>query len=328
MNENFDDKRKAIIAKHSPLTPEELNAGSFDIEWFRNAYETLGQKRFDMIYDAAKYISDGTKHSRARKYADAVLGKFETAETVKTIADKRNKDLLMAYALIPIKNEDDICNRYLYLQQFLKESKKFGSQRSASEKKAVEIAMQNLSINAGYADVTRLTLRMETKLIDDSRELFEDKEIDGTIFRLAVDDTGKAEIICTKDGKQLKSVPAKLKKNEDVSALTGMVKTLTEQYRRTRVMLERAMEDGTVFTFSELNQLLAHPVVCPIIKKLVLVSGDFVGFLHEKGLSDDTGLIHALEESDEIRIAHPYDLYRKGLWRNYQKYLFHPENQQ
>ena len=31
MNEIFDDKRKAIIAKHTPLTPEELNVGFFDL---------------------------------------------------------------------------------------------------------------------------------------------------------------------------------------------------------------------------------------------------------------------------------------------------------
>ncbi len=322
MNEKFDDKRKAVIAKYTPLTDEELNAGAFDISWFRVAYETLGKKRFDMIYDAAKYISDGAKHSRARKYADAVLGKFETAETVKTIADKRNKDLLMAYALIPIKNEDDICNRYLYLQQFLKESKKFGSQRSASEKKAVEIAMQNLSINAGYADVTRLTLRMETKLIDDSRELFEDKEIDGTIFRLAVDDTGKAEIICTKGGKQLKSVPAKLKKNEYIVRLTETKKKLVEQYRRTRVMFEQAMENCTEFTVEELNILRRNPVVLPIIKNLVFVCGDKLGFLDGNELTDYAGNIVKLSDSDKVIAAHPYAIYKDGHWSDYQRHLF------
>lgn len=322
MNEKFDDKRKAVIAKYTPLTDEELNAGAFDISWFRAAYDTLGKKRFDMIYDAAKYISDGAKHSRARKYADAVLGKFETAETVKTIADKRNKDLLMAYALIPIKNEDDICNRYLYLQQFLKESKKFGSQRSASEKKAVEIAMQNLSINAGYADVTRLTLRMETKLIDDSRELFEDKEIDGTIFRLAVDDTGKAEIICTKDGKQLKSVPAKLKKNEYIVRLTETKKKLVEQYRRTRVMFEQAMENSTEFTVEELNILRRNPVVLPIIKNLVFVCGHKLGFLDGNELTDYAGNIVKLSYSDKVIAAHPYAIYKDGHWSDYQRHLF------
>ena len=59
-------------------------------------------------------------------------------------------------------------------------------------------------------------------------------------------ENGRATLSCTKDGKALKSVPAKLKKNGAVIALADTVKALTEQYKRTRVMLERAMEDGTV----------------------------------------------------------------------------------
>ena len=35
-----------------------------------------------MLYDGAKYISDGQKHSRARKYADAALGRV-TLEQLK-----------------------------------------------------------------------------------------------------------------------------------------------------------------------------------------------------------------------------------------------------
>lgn len=322
MNEKFDDKRKAMIARFTPLSEDELNLGAFDVNWFRSAYESIGEKEFNLIYDAAKYISDGAKHSRARKYADATLGKFDVTETEKTISDKRNKDLLMAYALIPLDGEDDICRRYLYIQRFRKESKQFGSQRVASEGKAVEMALTNLAINAGYSDTMRLTLRMETKVIDDSRALLEEQIIDGVSFKVALDENGKATLACAKDGKPLKSVPAKLKKNETVVVLTDMVKTLTEQYRRTRVMLEKAMEDCTTFTFGELSALSAHPVAYPMLKKLVLISGDAVGFLSEKGLVNDIGTMQNLDDSAEIKIAHPFDLYSKGCWRTYQKYLF------
>lgn len=322
MNEKFDDKRKAMIARFTPLSDDELNLGAFDVNWFRSAYDSIGEKEFDLIYDAAKYISDGAKHSRARKYADATLGKFDVDETEKTVSDKRNKDLLMAYALIPLTGEDDICRRYLYIQRFRKESKQFGSQRVASEGKAVEMALTNLAINAGYSDTMRLTLRMETKVIDDSRALLEEQIIEGVSFKITLDENGKATLACTKDGKTLKSVPAKLKKHETVVTLTDMVKTLTEQYRRTRLMLERAMEDSTTFTFGELSALSAHPVVYPMLKNLVLISGDTVGFLADNGLVNGNGTIQMLGDSAGIKIAHPFDLYSKGCWRDYQKYLF------
>jgi len=141
MKEEFDDKRKAMIARFSHLSADELHLGAFDVNWFRSAYDSIDEEKFNLIYDAAKYISDGAKHSRARKYADATLGKFNADEIEKMISDKRNKDLLMAYALIPLNSEDDILRRYLYIQRFRKESKQFGSQRVESEGKAVEMAL-------------------------------------------------------------------------------------------------------------------------------------------------------------------------------------------
>ncbi|MBR6744691.1 MAG: DUF4132 domain-containing protein [Clostridia bacterium] len=322
MNEQFDDKRKAMIARFTPLSEDELNLGAFDVNWFRSAYASIGEKEFDLIYDAAKYISDGAKHSRARKYADAALGRFEIGETEKTISDKRNKDLLMAYALIPISGEDDICRRYLYLQRFRKESKQFGSQRIASEAKAVEMALTNLAINAGYSDTMRLTLRMETKVIDDSRALLEPQTVEDVTLKIALDENGKATLTASKGGKALKSVPAKIKKHETTVTLTALVKTLTEQYRRTRVMLEQAMEDKTEFTFAELSALSAHPVVYPMLKNLVLVSESTVGFLAEGGLRDSNGALVRMEDGASLRIAHPFDLYERGCWREYQQYLY------
>ncbi|MDE7248963.1 MAG: hypothetical protein K2N82_03570, partial [Lachnospiraceae bacterium] len=75
MNERFDDQKMAMIAKYTPLSREELQDGAFDIDWFQEAYGVLGEKNFELLYKAAKYISDGQKHSRARKYADAAAGK-------------------------------------------------------------------------------------------------------------------------------------------------------------------------------------------------------------------------------------------------------------
>ena len=324
MDEYFDNKKQAVIARYTPLSGEELRAGAFDVEWFKSAYKMLGQKRFDIIYGAAKYISGGTKHSRARKYADAALGKYEPDEIREKIIDKRNKDLLMAYALIPIKNEDDICSRYTYIQQFLKESKKFGAQRSASEKQAVEVALQNLSINAGYADVTRLTLRMETKVIEDCRELFDEKEIEDITVKLAVDDYGKTSVVVTKAGKKLKSVPTKYKKDEYIKKLSDTKKKLTDQYRRTKQMFEQAMEYGEKYTSEELALLKDNPVAYPIIRDLVFAeekSGK-IGFFDNGVLTDHEGKETKLKKKDLLTVAHPYHIYKDGHWSEYQKILF------
>ncbi len=322
MNERFDEQRKAVIARFTPLSEEELNQGAFDVDWFREAFAQLGEKKFDLIYDAAKYISDGSKHTRARKYADAALGRLNVGQTENAIRDKRNKDLLMAYAIIPLTGEDDLIHRYLYLRRFGKESRSFGAQRAASEKKAVETALRNLATNAGYADTMRLTLRMETKLVENNRELFQEKQVGEWTFRLLIDDQGTAGIRCCKDGKLLKSIPAKAKKEPYVLRLQEMKKQLTEQYRRTRRMFEQAMEDGTEFTLEELRQLRENPVVLPIVSRLVFKSGETLGLFRENALWDLAGTV--LEERPEAKIlvAHPLHLYRGGCWHSFQQYLF------
>ena len=322
MNEHFDDVRKAMIAKFTPIPTEELSDGAFDIDWFRESIGVIGEKRFDMIYDAAKYISDGSKHSRARKYADAILGRFDKSEALKQIKDKRNKDSLMAYALLPVKDEDDIFERYMLFKQFKKESSKFGAQRRASESAASDMAMRNLALNAGFSDVTRLTLRMETKLFADIKPLTEPNVMGDVTVRLNVDEDGKAEIICEKGGKALKSVPAKYKKDELNIRMGEVKKQLTEQYRRTRQMLEQAMEDRTIFLAAELDGLKENPVVLPLISRLVFVSGKNLGFFEDMKLIMLGGKSVKLKPESELIVAHPLDLYSAGVWSEYQKMMF------
>lgn len=139
MNERFDDRKKAVIARYTPLSPEELNNGCFDTNWFFEVYGKLGEKNFAKLYKAAKYIADGSKHTRTRKYADAASGKVDRDELEKVIEDKRNKDLLMSYGLIPVKDRQDALHRYGFLQKFLKESRQFGAQRRQSEAQSVRM---------------------------------------------------------------------------------------------------------------------------------------------------------------------------------------------
>lgn len=322
MNESVDEKTTAIIAKYTPISTEDLNVGAFDPEWFKDALQTVGEARFNKIYNAAKYISNGAKHTRARKYADAVRGKLDKAKTAGEITEKRNKDTLMAYALIPLENDEDMVQRYLFIQEFKKQSKKFGSQRRASEGAAVDCALQNLSKNAGFSDVSRLTLRMETKLFESIETMLDWNEIDEIRLKIEIDADGKAEIKCEKGGKALKSIPAKYKKNERVTAFSETKKQLTEQYRRTRQMFEEAMENQTEFTAKELNLLCTNPAVKPIVSRLVYRTEDRLGFLDGDVLRDHSGREIRITEKTNLKIAHPYDIYMDGHWHEYQRYLF------
>ncbi|MDE7310626.1 MAG: DUF4132 domain-containing protein [Eubacterium sp.] len=333
MNERFDDQKAAMIARYTPLSTEELRDGAFDIDWFREAYGMLGEQNFAVLYKAAKYIADGLKHARARKYADAATGKVTLKELREQIAAKRNKDLLMSYGLVPFgkKMEKDLLERYQFIQNFAKEARQFGAQRRASETKAAQMALLNLSMHAGYADVTRLTLNMEGRMAEEFAPMMSWKAVDDVEICLHIDENGKSAVLCRKGEKMLKSVPSRLGKQAYVQQVKEAHKKLKEQYQRAKKLMEESMEDGEGFTAAEAAGLMGNPVVRAILRPLVFAAGKEtdkmeMGFFEaldsSMWLCAYDGKKKKLKADDKIRIAHPLDFYRAGVWHSYQKYLF------
>ena len=327
---DVDKNKEGLIAKYTPISIDDLRDGAFDIDWFKSAYKELGEKKFEMLYDSAKYISDGAKHSRARMFADAVLGNLKLKETEKKIEDKRNKDLVASYSLIPLlkDKQKDALHRYQFLQKFLKDSKQFGAQRRASEAKAVNISLENLSRNMGYSDVTRLIWNMETALINEMKEYFVPKKLDDVDVYIKIDDLGQSEIIYEKAGKELKSLPTKLKKDKYIEAIKEVHKNLKEQYRRSRKMLEEAMEDGIEFYGYEIENLMTNPVIAPILKSLIFKMGNDLGYYVDKKLKSAKKKSVTVKDDSLLKIAHCFDLFESGEWATYQKDIFDRELKQ
>lgn len=322
VNDYFSEEKEAIVARYTPIASQDLKDGAFDKKWFIEAYETLGEKKFKVVYDSAKYIAGGGLHKRSQLFADAALGKLKAEEVKERVKDKRNKDYLLSYGLIPIKDKEDLLERYEYIHQYLKESKQFGAQRKASEKRSVEITLLNLAVNAGYNDVNRLTWNMETAKLQSIKPYLEGLKFEEIELRLVIDELGQADILCIKDGKALKDIPAKFKKHEYVTELKAIKKSLREQYTRARESFEASMVKGEEFSANELNNLCLNPVLSPIIKNLVLISGDKQGYLEEGRLVDFRGNVYKLSPEEPLIFAHPVSLYKAGCWSDYQKDIF------
>jgi hypothetical protein len=322
VNEYFSEEKAAIIARFSPISTEDLKDGAFDQQWFKEAYNTIGEKKFKLVYDSAKYIAGGGLHKRSQLFADATLGKLGVEEVKNRVMDKRNKEYLLTYSLIPVKNKEDVLQRYEYIHQYIKESKKFGAQRQSSEGRSASIALLNLARNAGYSDVNRLTWNMETAKIDSIRPYLEPYKVEDIQLQLVIDELGQADIVCTKDGKILKSIPTKFKKHEYVKEIKVLKKSLKNQYVRAKRSFEASMENGDEFKGSELISLCANPVLAPIIKTLVFKSLDKLGYINEGYLIDYKNESYKLNPEDNVIIAHPVHLYEAGCWSNYQKDIF------
>ena len=261
---------------------------------------------------------------------------MKVKDVEKEISAKRNKDLVASYSLIPLaKNKiKDAVNRYKFLQNFLKESKQFGAQRRASEAKAFEISLENLSRNMGYSDVTRLTWAMESEMMAEMKKYFEPKKIQDYSVCIEIDDLGQSSIKYEKDGKALKSLPTKIKNEKYIEEIKEVHKNLKEQYSRSRKMLEQSMEDGIKFYAYEIKTLSTNPVVAPLIKDLVFKVDDILGYYEDNKLigfdkkAKKVTLIEDIDKDTLLSIAHPFDLFNSKQWPLYQQDILEREVKQ
>ncbi|MBD1909122.1 DUF5724 domain-containing protein [Leptolyngbya sp. FACHB-8] len=316
----------AQISERTPLSAQILVDGAVDVEWFHRLYKLLGADRWNQLYEAAQYASSGAGHQRAKLFADAMLGNLESQNLRDRMTKKRHQDSVRALGLLPLPEENrdrEILNRYQTLQDFLRTSKKFGSQRQASEKLAVSIGMENLARTAGFVDPQRLQWAMEAEAIADLSEQAQTVTVDQVSVSLSITAKGEPEVTITKQGKPLKAIPAKLKKQPEIQALTNRKQEITQQASRIRISLEQAMCRGDRFTAAELVQLAKHPVLFPMLSQLVLIGNTESGYLVEQGtaLRNHSQVVTPIT-STELRIAHPHDLLATQEWHLWQQDCF------
>jgi hypothetical protein len=80
------------------------------------------------------------------------------------------------------------------------------------------------------------------------------------------------------------------------------------------------MINGDDFLASEIDLLMTHPVVAPMLKKLVFISGNQVGFWVNDQLVNTNGETHTIGKT--LRIAHCTDIFGIGEWSLYQHHCF------
>ena len=328
---------RAEIAERTPLSAEDLLDGAVDVEWFRRAYEALGPERWQQIQAAAKYASGGSGHRRAQLFAEALQGRLDREALIRRIREKRHQDSVRALGLLPLaegpSREQDLLERYRVLQEFARSSRQFGARRRESEERAVIIAMQNLARTAGYADPIRLQWAME---VLESQDLAEGKLsiVSGNVeVNLTINEWGKPILVIRQEGKELKNIPSRIRKDPQIAYILTRKRELEQQISRVRMALEQAMIRGDRFTGAELRSMLRHPILASMLTQLVFLvessscgrpASPPLGYPLENGkaLQSYDDRIIPIAETDILRIAHPYDLFTSGEWGYWQRECF------
>ena len=320
VNEGFDDEKIALVSHYSLIPPAEFRAGAFDPAWFKDAYSEIGETNFQKVYDSAKYIAGGNLHKRSRIFADAVRGKFEVPVMESEIRAKRNRDMVLAYSLLPLADPLEALTRYLFIEEYRKESRQFGPMRQQSEGTACDMAVDNLARSFGYDDTGRFQWQMETRDIQTLQDWFSPQSVEDVRIWISVDPTGSPALVVEKQGKVLSAVPSRLKDQPKVREGTAVLKRLRDQYKRARTSFERAMVERNGFRAEELRLLESNPVLGPLLASLVFVAGDALGFWKEGCLAGLQGSID-FDAATTLRIAHPHDFVRTESWSDWQRHI-------
>lgn len=310
------DSWAAMSAERTPLAAEDLIDGAVDVQWFGRAHAALGPERWTVLHKAARHASGGAGHRRAQVYAEAMLGQRDAAELTSRITAKRDQKAVRALGLVPLPGEParrdaEIQRRYTVLREFERGAAAFGSMRQASERTAVRIGVENLARIAGYPDPLRFTWAAEAREAGDLADGPVTIGKGDVTLTLSVDPEGTPGLAVARAGRALKSVPAALRKDPDVTGMQARKTALVKQASRVRASLEGAMMAQDAFTAADLAELRRHPVVAPMLAQLVWVTED-----GKTGRLDDGHL------DGPLRIAHPVDFIADGSWVSWQERLF------
>jgi hypothetical protein len=98
------------------------------------------------------------------------------------------------------------------------------------------------------------------------------------------------------------------------------------QASRVRASLEAAMCRGDSFRGDELRRLLDHPMLAPLLQRLVLLrdGGAGAGYpsVDGRALRNCDGRVTPIRDDDVLRLAHPHDLLAGGEWHAWQHECF------
>ena len=302
------------VSQRTPLDAVDLVGGAADVAWFREMVAELGLDRFRQVLRAAKYASSSGGHKRAELFAAALLDEVDEDELLTRIRTKRHQDSVRALGLLPVPDPAALLARYELLRAFVASDRSSGSQRRASETKAVSVGLENLARTAGFRDPQRLVWAMEAEAVRDLADgpvVARDGDL---VVTLSIDAAGSPELAVERAGRALASVPAKSAKVPAVAELTARASSLRSQARRMRSSLESACVLGESFAPDEVAELLRHPVLAPMLRDLVLVDAE-----GRAGFPVDGATLVAADGSRvaataPLRIAHPVDLLASGDW--------------
>ena len=317
-----------LLHERTPLSAEDGDEGAVDVGWFRRTYAMLGPERWRILAEAAAYGCTRPTARKAFYLSQVLLGKARKRDIVTGVRKRRRRESVRLLGLLPLaggeRRGQDLISRYRILQEYRRYANSLGPMTKEGALRAAAIGLENLARTAGYPDPIRLEWSMGAQAAADLARGPVVQTVDGVTVTLALDSAAQPELTVRREEKVLASIPARLSKHPKIADLVERKADLKRQASRMRASLEAAMCRGDEFTAKEVLHLLEHPLLAPILPRLVLVCDGLLGYpdRDRQAMWHCSGRLRPFRESDRLRLAHPHDFLASREWDEWQHECF------
>ncbi len=323
-----------VLRERTPLSAEERRAGAVDTAWFHRVFEPLGRQRWSALVEAARYGCSDNSHKKAALLSEVLQGRAKKADLVAGIRDRKLKESVRLLGLLPLpegeRHQAELLSRYKVLVEYRRYARGLGPMSREDAVRTAQVGLENLARTAGYPDPLRLEWAMEAAGLADLVAGPVSVTQDGVTITLAIDANAQPELTVRRGDQPLRGIPAAIRKHPKVAALAERRTELKRSASRIKQSLESAMLRGDTFTGTELRQLFSHPLLRPLLERLVLLGEGIAGFPTAQGqaLEGHDGKLEPIKPDEKLRLAHPHDLYTLGGWDRWQHNCFERERVQ
>ncbi|WP_437231206.1 DUF4132 domain-containing protein [Planctomicrobium sp. SH661] len=320
-----------LIVERTPLSLSDREAGAVDVAWFHRVYDMLGPKRWQELALAARFASNPAQARKAQSIADVLLGKADLKGLIAGIEQRQLKDNVRLLGLYPLpsgaKRDAELKRRFHILQAYQRYARGLSRLTKPQAMQALDTGLKNLAATAGYADPIRLEWALGAEELKDLSQGPVTATKEGVSVTLELNEASQPVLSFARGEKPLKSVPAAIKKDPKIAELFERSKDIKRKASRLRAALEQCMCRGDTFSNQELISLMTHPLVAPLLQRLVLVGDGILGYPDHQGkaLRDFSGKLEPVKKGELLRIAHPDDLFLAKNWADWQRDCFQAE---
>ncbi len=321
-----DDAWQAIVKARTNLTSEQLADGLIDVAWFHAAYAAVGDDaRWTAVEAAAKFLGYGQAHKKAARLDDVLLGRAKKKDLVDAVRTKFLKEAVRLLGLLPLPadaagRQAELADRYAVLKGYERYARGLSSLSKEPALRAARLGMENLAVTAGFPDPVRLEWAVTAADAADLAGGAASVTANGVTVALGLTAAGEPEVTYTRGGEPVARLPKGLKKNPKVAELLERRKAVARTVADTKRSLEQAMCAAGSFRGAELKSLMGHPLVRPLLERLVLRTSAGMGYPARGGaaLRRHDGTAVPVRAADGWAVAHPLDLLAAKDWPAWQ----------